>query len=516
MVTTRYSSPTRALAVALVITGALAAGPVAEAATQFTFAQGGNPETAVDEAGTAHVSWWNAGTQSGTDDDSVRYCRIARGTRACSNAQALFSSGSGNRVVVTPSGEVLAVVSDACGQDEFGLCTYLRRSADGGVTFGPSQRIAFPNSIWAEVSDVGDLVVGPGNSISWVNGNGRFTNAALDGGTETDYADLGFGGESTLGLASSTPVVAYITPGAAVAWRAYDGNGDLNSASNWTPAQTIEPQTEGRLTLAGGPSGLFLLYERQAGGGQQWVVRKFAGSGWMSPVAVTGVGDVIFTDLHQDSSGRLHFVGVDNADEPNGLVWRGSADGVSWTSVVLLNRTNEIFPKLNVAAAGDGQGFVAWDSGQGPSSGLHDLRAIPIEPFHTGGGAGDPCQPPGCEPIGGTFRRRAGGTEFTEEVEIPSCQKRKVTLRVKVKRVKRTGNTVVKVRKVVFRLDRQKRKTDKRAPYRAKYSLQQHGLPNSLHTAKAKVHYTVKKGKQKPVKNRLTLKKRFRLCPLSA
>lgn len=507
-----HSSRAWRFAAAAGAAAALAATPAAHAATPFTFARGSTPDIAVDSVGTAHLPW----SDSSVEPDAVVYCRIPRGATACQNRQVL-STGTAHTqpyVLLTTEGHVVVVPGAYACHDGTAICTIARRSTDGGLTFGAAQLIADTGSIWDGPQD--GAVYGPGDSVSMVTrGNNRvlFVNGPLSGSPASEAAELAPNCVCVpaVGISGATPVVVWHQFDKGLFWRNYDGSGSLNDANNWTSAAAIGPQGYNVVDLAGGPKGLFLLSGTSYP--TQFEVRRFTGTGWTAPVGVSPAGSFSFPDLDQDSSGRLHVVYYGADDDT--LYWRTSTDaGATWSAPVAIAKQDVVEPRNSVAAASDGQGFAIWEYNPPGTPGIHhDLRGVPLEPLGTS--KADPCQLPNCQPAGGTFVRRDGGTEFREEVEIPSCQTRKVTLRLKLKKVKRTGNTVVKVKKVVFRLDRQKRKRDKRPPYKVKYSLKQHGLPNSLHTAKAKVHYTVKKGKQKPVKKTLKLKKRFRLCPLA-
>ena len=123
----------------------------------------------------------------------------------------------------------------------------------------------------------------------------------------------------------------------------------MNLASNWTATQIIEPNVAFEVSLASGPSGLFLLYEHGSPGNEQLVARKFTGSGWTAASPVSEVGSLLFPAFSQDAAGRLHAVYVNN----NGdfLQWRTSTNGVNWSAPVTINVSGNIFPRTNVAAA---------------------------------------------------------------------------------------------------------------------------------------------------------------------
>ena len=361
----------------------LAAAPAAQASTEFTFGSGEEPDIAVDSAGTAHVAWQDTSRPVG--QDVVLYCRIPRGARACTGTQTLYTGGIGSvpHVLLPAPGQVVVVLGDEPCADVPWFCTRVRVSNNGGVSFQAAKTVGDPDALYAGPS--GQAVAGPAaGTISWVNdGNPDvlFTNAPLTGAAETGFANLegGAGGaDATVGLFGNRPVVVWTRANeSALRWRAYDGTGDVNLVSNWTPTQVIEPNVAFEVNLASGPSGLFLLYKHGSPGNEQLVARKFTGSGWTAGAPVSEVGSLLFPALSQDAAGRLHTVYVNN----NGdfLQWRTSTDGVNWSAPVTINVSGNIFPRTNVAAAPDGKGFATWDSGVGPNGALSQLRAVPLE-----------------------------------------------------------------------------------------------------------------------------------------
>lgn len=190
----------------------LAAARDAPASTPFQLAVGKEPNLAVDGAGTAHIAWFDRAAQT------VEYCRIPRDKRACEGRQTLFSGQMFGRphVLLPAPGQVLIVLGEAqCGRTD--ACTFIRRSSDGGTTFAPALPIADPEGPGSLTGPAtsGDLVYGPGNSLSFVNdmaaGGIYFTNAPLSGTIEHGFARLSPGGatDGTVGLAGDRPVVVW-------------------------------------------------------------------------------------------------------------------------------------------------------------------------------------------------------------------------------------------------------------------------------------------------------------------
>ncbi len=500
------------LAAVVVALAWLALAPPARGANDFTFAVGSEPEIAVDDAGTAHAVWFD---RSGPG--AVVYCQIPRGSKACASTSTLAGDFGGRPHVLLPApGQVVLLTGEiACDVAEF--CTLARRSFDGGASFGPLLAIADPDGAGSLTGpdSSGNAVYGPGDSVTFVNDGAtsgvHLTNAALSGVTEHDFATVfsSLASEATVGLSGASPVVAFVA-GGSLQWTAYDGTGDLNAAGNYSPPQPVEPGGGGEdATLAGGPGGLFILYRRGGANARQYVARAFTGAGWGAAHPVSEVGDPIFAGFSQSSSGALNAVWVDNDVSPNRLLWSKSSDGASWSTPLKIANGDNVFPPVSVSAAADGGGFAAWDSKQGgPSGAAHELRATPLLP--AAGGKGDPCQPPACVPAGGKPTKGVGDAKLELEVSVSSCASKKITARVKVR--KRKGKTArVKVRKVVFQLDRSKRKTDRRKPYVKKFSLKK-AANGSKHKLKTKLFLKVKK-KGKTYKRKVKLTKRFTLCP---
>ena len=495
-----------------------AAGP-ARAGTEFTFGHGEDADIAVDAAGNAHVAWEN----ESSDPETIRYCRIPRGARACDIAHVLADSGvqaEDAHVLISPAGHVVVVLGAYSCVRDTAMCTMVRRSTDGGMTFEPAKTLVQSE---APAFTPGGAVYGPGDSVSFVTsgGNVRFVNAPLAGEPVTQDVFLEQSNPSiaAVGLAGDTPVVVWddISAGAGMHWNVYNGSAPLNDPAAWSRREPIGPQGDNRLVLAGGPTGLFLLYGLAAP--TQYFVRKFTGSGWTDPVAVSPAGSFGFPDLHQDGSGRLHVVFVDFG--AHHLLWRTSTDGLAWSDPIAINVSDALNPRMTVAAAPDGQGFAAWDSHQGDRL-AYDLRAIPLEQF--GEPPVDPCQPAGCAPTGGAPATQppqqetlavqsASNKDVSAKVEIESCRRSYVRSRVKFRKRSTRQGFVLTVKKVVFRLDRHKPKTDADAPYAVKLPLPPGTTPDSRHRVTATVHYTVKRKGGKARVKTLTITKRFRLCP---
>ena len=484
---------------------------------EFTFAIGSDPDLEVDAAGTAHVVWLDLST--GVGAETVNYCQIPRGATACTNSQVLSTGSPGGRptVLLPAAGQVIVDLGTDAGTN----VNRIRRSLDNGATFGPAQAIADPqgpNSTSGPGSD-GDVVYGPGDSISYVNGLSSvgtfFTNASLGGGVEQDFATLSTAQQTdaTVGLFNGNPVVV-ADNFQDIVWYAYDGTGDLNDVANWTPQQVVEAGGTGNVDdvkLAGGPGGLFLMYSRGTPGAVQYVVRQFTGAGFGPATPISETGDPLFGDLTQDPAGRLHAIWVDNAISPNLLRWATStAGGAAWGQPLALAADGEhVFPPTAVAAAADGRGFATWESGQGgPNGAASELRATPLEPDPN---SPELCLPPTCLPAGGDTTKPIGDKDFGLDVTVPSCGSDEVIASLTVK--KRKNKKKVKVKKVTFRLDNGKRRSLTRSRRTCRPSTSLNTTPGSLHTLAVVAKMKISKKHHKPKKKVLKLSKDFYYCP---
>ena len=483
------------------------------------------PNLDVDSAGNAHVVWV---TGTGATNN-LRYCTVRPTAGACDPATVktlgqVYIGGPSTHVFVTPAGKIV-VYANVGTSDPIGNQGWAWQSSDGGATFTQGAQIT---PTVPHTRDLKDAALGPGDALSVLNelpGSGgkplyvRGPLAGPAGGaadlsakltnnfmSSTDGEQVGVLGDKPVAISLDSGHLEY----------AYNNGGDPNDANTWVGPVEVHPKGTDlglHAMLAGGPKGLMLVYEVNSvsGSNDTFVGRLFdpATMQLRGPVAFGLHGDPVLKDVYASpSSGSFHSVYLADGK----LRWARSANGASWTPQVVDTYSSGYYHQIAVGQ--DGKGLVIWQDQTGGASNysIKAFRLIPSAGTATGT---DACQPPGCETVGGTraSTRSVGDKQLTTEVEIPSCQNRKVTARVKIKKRSKSGGVTVTVTKVVFRLDKQKPKTDKKAPYRVTFSLAQ-ALPKSLHKMTAKVHYTAKKKGGKPQKKTLTLTKRFRLCPL--
>ena len=277
---------------------------------------------------------------------------------------------------------------------------------------------------------------------------------------------------------------------------AYQG-GNANNSASWTDAAPLAPPG-GEPRLAGGPAGLVMLYRIGEPGKRTLAARKFDGTSFGDEEIVSEAGDPIEFDLSAEpSTGEFHAAWVDNRS-PNELRWSRSKDGLTWTKPQTVTRgdENETTFHTQVAAAPDERGFAVWDQ----LSQNTEIRAVPLFPGASFDGAAD--SPAGSTTVGGqqiTLFAPGGcinpGTPLL--LRVTSKTKKKLSPKKRVKIVK-----------VDFFLGK-KKKTDKKAAFKAKFSTAKLAAP-STHKLRAKVllRPVVGNGKKKTE----TLKGKLKIC----
>jgi len=349
---------------------ALGATPVVVGQSQI----GGEPDIAVDGSGTAHLTWFDTAPAI----EEGRYCRLPRGGSACVDPETFVGvqpgddAGVSGRPHVFLSGANTVTVFHQRGLSGSGYMM-ANRSTDGGLAFGARNRTgdAFPSSAAPR-----EAVYGPGDTITAItevttagvyvqNGNPGDNTPALP---DAHLLQNRIGGDAAIGIdpADDRPVAVYevlasATEPSRLAWRKLKdtvtpSEANINNAAQWGPEMTIGSESSGIGALAGGPNGLFMLWRDKLP--DRGYVSKFTGSGWTAPVLITGAQSFSAMDMTQDASGRLHAVWNAYSDKELRYTW--SDDGVNWAPTVDIAR-GEVYYDLRVAAAGDHQGFAAWN-----------------------------------------------------------------------------------------------------------------------------------------------------------
>lgn len=376
-----------AFALVLVLSApATAAEPASLGVAPFTLsadAAAKKVNVAVDAQGAGHFAW-DVQAAGGIGPDPLAYCRVPRGATACQiqHSFPLPLSAFGEPQVLAASGVVVLLAYRCCGTGEG---TWGVFSTDGGTSFEAPRLVS--------TVAPGQAVFGPGANVSIVNDVHTlgidYQSVSLTGPPPPTSANVGDGPsqsyDGTIGFAAANvPLVAFddLTNGF---FREWSGAGDVNDLATWRPTQPLGPLTE--LRIATGPKGTVLIgKQRDASFRSSYVARRFdaATHAFGPPVAVSDRSaetDVIFRDTFQDAGGNTAAVWIANGVHPVGvdpMRYRVSTDGgLTWRAErTLLAATDDQAFNLQMGAAPDGGGFVAWDgNGRGP------VRAVPIPPI---------------------------------------------------------------------------------------------------------------------------------------
>ena len=374
------------------------------AARPFSVGVGREPSVLVDDGGYTHVVWTQV-----TDGapDTLRYCRIPRGTRACDEQQSLvpdqpygggnapqFNNDYGGPRILEINGELIVlthrypnVVNHPDGTAS-GDTTYEWVSDDGGKTFtGPAQigdnrlsggAIAYDsaNPTIATISDTET-----GGTFFQATPAGTYTGSQANLATGQDQAYSG-----TLGVLNDRPIAAFADLSSHVLVRRWTGSGNPNDVSTWT-APFIVPGDQP--DLASGPHGVYLL-NGTTGVNKSYVVHQLAPAGDSAGPAHTVItGDNAQGRLFEDPLGGLHAAWVDRSAAPEVVRLRNSTDGVHWNTTQALGSSGSP-DHLGVAAAGDGGGVAVWTdrSSLGQSVGSITISAFGTTAPAPGKGAG--------------------------------------------------------------------------------------------------------------------------------
>ena len=407
--------PLARTAVAVAALLSVLAAPAAAQPFQLT-PTGARPHVAVDGSGTGHFVW---NQPSAEGSDVTVYCQVPRGATTCSRFQnlipageKLFDPGSGPRVLLAGDGRIVVVAPRCCSQ------VWRFVSSDGGQTFD--------SRLIGDLAGTSDwtAVLGPGERVSLAT-SGDYQAAPLDGST-TAKAELLDGSVHGTGLTlvdPSTPLVVSTPSGEReLAWRRYLGSGDLNAASNWSPAQPVGPGTNPH--LVSGPRGTYLFYEAGSESNAAYVARRWNGGGFDPPLStvIAPGGSQRQPAFHQDPTGTFHAVWGSNETMPQRLLYSSSKDAVTWSEPREIAPYREAgYFHNRIAAAAEADGFAASDEN---APGI--VEAAPLAPQPA---APERPDDPSCRtraefrPVEvvlpeGCFKQVAGRLETSGEVKV--------------------------------------------------------------------------------------------------
>jgi hypothetical protein len=243
----------------------------------ITLGDGADPHMLVDAAGTGQVAY----SVNPSGSPSVLHdCVLMRGQTGCASNSGLVPPESGDPQYnideegPTPLsiGNELLMVDHRFPNVETlpdattGYPTFLWTSEDGGRTFtgpgtignlGASGNAVVFGGANPQIGIITDTVTG-----------GTFFQATPAGAFSSKQLNLGDQGpdeayDGRLALDGTNPVAEFQDLSNHIFIREYNGVGDINSSSSWSVA---EIDGQGYSRLAGGPSGVWLLYQQTFSG----------------------------------------------------------------------------------------------------------------------------------------------------------------------------------------------------------------------------------------------------------
>ncbi|HWI70798.1 MAG TPA: hypothetical protein VNT55_02505, partial [Baekduia sp.] len=391
------------LALVVVAPGPASAAPITVSGAAI------QQDTVVDRDGTLHVVYNERREDGG--GYATHYCQVPRGGAACVQAHT-FTPGendfAGPKVMVTAFGDVLVLTHRCCATDANSVYVNDSGGEDGhwtgprligrSATLSPDDPSGDPGALYDDL----------GQQVLTVTGFGVFFQAQpLAGGSPpATQVQLGTGDNPRDGSIVQTGAKAFMVAFVDGAGNVYerrfscdacpaaDTAAGIMSAASWTAPHVVTTVSEAEQTkLATGPSGTFLIY-RTSAGGRHYEVRKWlGGDGWSDAATVSDVGQPHDRDFYEDAGGVLHLAYVDSR---NRLVYRRSADGVSWSDpLAIASHEGQVdsFGQARLAARTGINGFAAaitWlDDPNTPDGYNRTLYATALpETLPTGDGGG--------------------------------------------------------------------------------------------------------------------------------
>jgi hypothetical protein len=402
------------LAVAVQATSAAAlSGAPVSAGTPL---ESGPPSVAVDSSGTAYIAWADTKDLAGSHD-TLQYCVIPVGTRACTHSGALIPAEGAEHidgVQVLSDGATVVLLADVYGGPSAELGHFVPeqawQSADGGATFtsvNAGRSVAHGN-LDADTAPLGAVVL-PGTGAlgyGWNtagNAGPTFHAFALSSPTECSakscsgesFAELepssnpdqisNAGGQFASNLGSGAGVLGVFNtdfssgplgcPGSGTAAFglafAY-GSGAQAAANNYN----VSPGSAGSAwrtpvtqaacdveypAVAGGPSGLGVLMENLGSGSTVYQRFDSATASFDTPQVTVSSSHELYPAISQDGAGGVYATYLlDGFGGPVALSY--SPDGGStWSGPVALGAAPEHrIEAATSSVSAAGQGWAAW------------------------------------------------------------------------------------------------------------------------------------------------------------
>jgi hypothetical protein len=335
---------------------------------------GVEPRVLVDAAGTAQVAY-NVTPTNISAASVLHDCVLKRGQTGCAANDGLVPAEAGDPqynidehgpLPLAIGNELLMLDSrfpnpETLPDGTSGYPTFLWTSEDAGKTFtGPGT--------------VGNLEI-TGNAIVFGGANpqigvitdttsgGTLFQATPPGAFSGRTLNLGDQGpdeayDGRLALDGTRPVAEFQDLSDHIFIREYNGTGDIYSSSSWSVA---EINGEGYSRIVGGPSGVWLMYQKTFSGPlfDQRIVNGRP-SGTANRITPNSDFEHANYDITEDASGRItvgYFASTGNAF---GLYVTSSGDGRHWSVPQIIARNLKSASDLQLGAAPDGGGFAAF------------------------------------------------------------------------------------------------------------------------------------------------------------
>lgn len=352
------------------------------------------PHVAVDDAGTAYVTWLLATDPTSGTEGGIGFCRLPRGATACDNPPGsrvlrpqkatygpgddpAFNQDAGGGAYPLVLGDQLFVLSTrsvttyATPAGDSTTTTIAFASTDGGATFSGGLPVAADLALATR-----PVQFGPGdNPLIGLLGA---TGGSLAGGGSVAFTSLQGGSFSTDRIVFPTATAGVLAPlpggGIAVGYPSAGGAAVQRAAAATRPSgpeSFSAPQRVPGTALTGlgaGPAGLtaFALGGATAALNERVVATPLDGGG--APVALTAdsAQEPIATTAGAAPGAQLVTAYKDVGDpvSANGLYVRRSPDGRGFTAPERLTAASEGVFLPDVAAAPDGGGVAVWQSGE--------------------------------------------------------------------------------------------------------------------------------------------------------
>lgn len=356
------------------------------------------PRVVDDAAGTGQIAY---ATSPGPFGPSVvRDCVLPRGQSGCTSDTSMIPAEDGDPTYnidddgptpLTIGNQLLMIDHrypnpEALPDGTTGYPTFLWTSEDGGKTF------TGPGIIGTQAPSGNAIVFGGDNPqigiISDTETGGTFFQATPPGAFSSTRLVLGDQGpdegyNGRLALDGTTPVAEFSDLDDHIYIREYDGTGDIDLSSSWSVAR-IDGQGYSR--LVGGPSGVWLMYQKTYGGAL-FVLRIVHGLPSGAAIQVTPT-DLAFNDANdaitEDASGALT-VGYFSDGLKTALAVQTSTNGAVWSAPQIIAQGLNEPSDLALGAAADGGGFAAF---QEPDSGTGTKSQIDVASYGTAAATG--------------------------------------------------------------------------------------------------------------------------------